>query len=62
MLKRVAPAKLEVTDEARELAHFYVDSGIISPRKIEDALHVAVSTVHEMDAPLILTPLEVLHG
>lgn len=43
------PTLLEVTTEAIELARFYIDSGILPARKVEDALHVAVSTIHQMD-------------
>jgi hypothetical protein len=44
-----APRELKVTPEARELARFYVHSGILPARKTLDALHVAIATVHEMD-------------
>ena len=49
VMESAAPGMIEVTTEAYELARFYIDSGILPARKIEDALHVALSTVHEMD-------------
>jgi len=49
LMQSTAPTMVEATTEAFELARFYVDSGILSARRIEDALHVALSTVHEMD-------------
>ena len=49
VLKAVAPGILEITEEAEELAQFYLDSGILPAKKADDALHVAVSTIHEMD-------------
>src|SRR5437870_3270473 len=41
--------ELKMTPEARELARFYINSGILPARKTLDALHVAIATVHEMD-------------
>jgi predicted nucleic acid-binding protein len=49
MLESVRPVLVEVTAEAVELAGFYVASGILPARKMEDALHVALATTHEMD-------------
>ena len=39
----------ETTENADKLALEYVKRGIIPERKFEDALHLAVSTVNEMD-------------
>lgn len=44
--------KLEIqqnADEIRSLAEAYMESGIIPRRKLEDALHIAIATVHEID-------------
>ena len=42
----------EHVDEVRELAERYIQRGIIPKSKIEDAMHVAYATVHEMDVLL----------
>jgi predicted nucleic acid-binding protein len=39
-------------DEIEELAKSYIASGIIPEKKIEDALHIAICTVFEMDVLL----------
>jgi hypothetical protein len=49
VLQASAPRELKVTRQARELARFYIHSGILPARKILDALHVAIATVHEVD-------------
>lgn len=36
-------------DEVRELASAYLEAGILPQSQIEDALHVAYATVHEID-------------
>jgi hypothetical protein len=43
------PTVLELSQEAIELARFYIDSGILPARKMEDARHVAIATIHEID-------------
>jgi hypothetical protein len=48
-IERVRPTLLEVTPNAVELAQFYIDSGILPPKKRDDALHVAIATIEEMD-------------
>jgi len=35
--------------EVRQLAFRYVEKGVVPPNKMEDALHAAYATVHEMD-------------
>ena len=40
---------LDLTEEARDLAQKIVGPGMIPPQYYEDALHVAVATVHGMD-------------
>jgi hypothetical protein len=42
-------AVLNLTDEARELAQRFLDSPFIPANAFEDALHVAIATVHGMD-------------
>ena len=42
--------ELEVTEVADELARSYMAKGILPEKKEDDALHVAVATVAEMDA------------
>ncbi len=49
IVETTTPTLLEVTPESYELARFYIASGILPARKIEDALHVALATVHQMD-------------
>ena len=40
---------LDATPEALDLAQALVDRGAISPRKVADAAHIAVATVHHME-------------
>lgn len=49
VLNRVDPAVLEMTPEAEKLAEYYIASDILPPKKRDDALHVAIATVHTMD-------------
>jgi len=47
--------QLDIKDfvhEIRRLTEQYVRMGIIPQKKFEDAMHVAISTVHQMDALL----------
>ncbi len=39
----------EDLDEIRRLAERYIEKGVVPKAKMEDALHVAYATVHEMD-------------
>jgi hypothetical protein len=50
MYSDIEPAYLHLTDEVRELAEFYIGSGILPAKKKQDALHVAIATVKELDA------------
>src|SRR5262249_8969653 len=34
--------------ECEELAQFYIDSGILPSKKIADALHFPIATIHQM--------------
>ena len=40
---------LTITDKVRELAEYYIQNGLIPETHIEDALHLAIATIHEMD-------------
>ncbi len=48
-LEKVRLEALEVFPECEELAQSYIDTGILSPRRREDGLHVAVATYYELD-------------
>jgi len=50
LLARVAIISL--TDEMERLAERYVESGVFSPRSVEDALHVAAAVLSRQDALL----------
>ena len=49
LLEPATPVVLEPTPECRELAQVYIDTGILSEKKLEDATHVAICTVYELD-------------
>jgi len=38
--------------DIQSLAHVYLEQGIIPRKKLEDALHIAISTIYEMDVLL----------
>ncbi len=40
---------LKVTDEAESLAQAILSSGVLPPRAVRDAAHIAVAAVHEID-------------
>lgn len=44
------PKLLEVTKEAEDLANIYVKEGIIPEKYSDDALHIAIAVVNNMDA------------
>ena len=50
LIKTFPVVELEITEEADELAKSYMGKGIVSEKKEDDALHVAIATVAEMDA------------
>ena len=50
LINKFAPVELQITQEAERLAQVYIERKIIPEKKIEDALHVAVATVEEVDA------------
>ena len=44
------PKELEITDEVMRLADLYLQEGVLPQRTIDDARHVAIATIYEMDA------------
>ena len=40
---------LYLNEESEHLGELYVQNGIIPPKKIEDAYHIAITTVNELD-------------
>ncbi|MBI5874963.1 MAG: hypothetical protein HZB81_03820 [Deltaproteobacteria bacterium] len=50
LIKRYPPMMLEVTGEIDELADIYIAEAIVPGKKRDDALHIAIATVYEMDA------------
>ncbi|MFA4889347.1 MAG: PIN domain-containing protein [Candidatus Omnitrophota bacterium] len=50
LLKKFTPIKLEITDEIEELASLYIERRAIPAAKRNDALHVSVATIYELDA------------
>jgi len=50
LMNQYAPILLELNEEIDAMADIYLDAGIVPLKKRDDALHIAVSTFHEMDA------------
>lgn len=50
LIKTCPVIELEITEEADKLAKSYMGKGIVPEKKEDDALHVAIATVAEMDA------------
>jgi predicted nucleic acid-binding protein len=50
LIKDYQPKELDITQEVVDLSKEYIAQGVIPEAKVEDVLHVAVSTVYEMDA------------
>lgn len=50
LIKEHPPIMLEVSSEIDELADIYIAEGVIPKKKRDDAMHIAVATVNEMDA------------
>jgi len=50
VINKFLPVKLELTTEIADLAKKYIEEKIIPEKKIEDALHAAVSSFYELDA------------
>jgi predicted nucleic acid-binding protein len=49
IVKQMSPEELSVTEEAVILANRYIESKIIPANDRNDALHIAVATVHNLD-------------
>lgn len=50
IINKFMPVKLELTAEIADLARKYIEEKIIPEKKLEDALHAAVSSFYELDA------------
>ena len=50
LIKEHQPKELNITQEVIDLSKEYILQKIIPEEKVEDAIHVAVATVYEMDA------------
>lgn len=50
LIKDHQPKELNITQEVIDLSKEYISQKIIPEVKVEDAIHVAVATVYEMDA------------
>lgn len=49
LIEKCSPEDVEVNDEVEILAERYIEKGIVPAKKKEDAMHVGVATVAEMD-------------
>jgi predicted nucleic acid-binding protein len=55
VIKEYSLPTLDITPSIAEIQHLaqrYIDQGIIPRKKLEDALHIAICTVNEMDVLL----------
>ena len=50
LIDEIDPIILNLTNEAEDLADIYIQRKIIPDKKAEDALHVAIATLEELDA------------
>lgn len=50
IIKEYNPKRLLINEEVVELAKKYISEEVLPAKKLEDAIHVAVSTIFEMDA------------
>ncbi len=50
LVEKCNPIEIEVTSEAKDLAAKYIEKKIVPEKKENDALHVAIATVNEVDA------------
>lgn len=50
LIKQYAPVELEVTEEVNELTENYMAHSIVPKGKRDDAFHIAVASVYEIDA------------
>ncbi|MBI5787998.1 MAG: type II toxin-antitoxin system VapC family toxin [Candidatus Schekmanbacteria bacterium] len=49
LINELSPAILDITDDCIELAQRYIQEGIIPVKHKDDALHIAIASVHNMD-------------
>ena len=49
IIKEMSPEELLVTEEVVLLANRYIESGILPATERNDALHIAVATIHNLD-------------
>ena len=49
LIQDIRPAQLELDQETDNLAQHFLNLGAIPPSKIEDAQHVAIAVVNELD-------------
>jgi predicted nucleic acid-binding protein len=49
LIERYNPEFLEINEEVRELTHDYIERGLLSASHTADILHLAVSTVNDLD-------------
>ncbi len=52
LIEKYSPQEFSLTKEAEELAQSYIDRGVVPSSSWEDALHVAIATIEEMDVIL----------
>ena len=50
LIESFSPNELEITEEVLELSEKYIHELALPKRSIDDSIHAAVATVHEMDA------------
>ena len=50
LINKHKPVMLDLKPDAESLADAYMERGIIPDKKVEDALHVAIATLEELDA------------
>ena len=50
LIGRCKPSEIQVTNAMQLLAEKYIQRKIVPAKKLEDALHVAIATVAELDA------------
>jgi predicted nucleic acid-binding protein len=48
-LRRLPVTVLPITPQAEELAQAYLNKGVLPPRFLSDALHVAIAVCHHLD-------------
>lgn len=49
-LRRIRFETLQESEETEALAEYYIASGVFAPGYRADARHIAIATVHEVDA------------